>query len=138
MQTRDLMYASDVAHATVLAMRCPRANGRALNVATGRPPATILSIARFVCDYLCPGMEPLLTGEFRPHDVRHICLDGAEMAKLGFVPRVGMEEGLRMHCEWILDEHRKRDLEVVTLALTQWRQATGFLSLRTSVGRRRL
>lgn len=110
LQTRDFMYASDVAAANVTAMRASGANGRALNVGSGREPATMMRVAKFMCNHLgTPGMVPRLPGQFRPFDARHIALDGTELRKLGWKgPEVSVEEGLRMHCDWMRKEHESR------------------------------
>ena len=45
-------------------------------------------------------MEPQVTGEFRPMDLRHCYSDNTKIARdLGFRPRVTVEEGLAKFVE---------------------------------------
>ena len=44
----------------------------------------------------CGGPEPVVTGEFRLGDVRHVTASSARIAaELGWVPRHGFAEGMR-------------------------------------------
>jgi dTDP-L-rhamnose 4-epimerase len=67
---------------------------RAYNVCSGRP-VDILSVARSVAAGTGTGVEPVVTGEFRAGDVRHVVASpDRAAAELGFTARVAPEEGL--------------------------------------------
>jgi dTDP-L-rhamnose 4-epimerase len=110
LQTRDMMYASDTANAGIVAMISGRSNGRVLNVGTGRKPVTMLRVAEIMCDCLATdeGIKPSVPGQFRQLDNRHMLLDPTELMKLGWKPKVSIEEGLKMHCDWMKAEHKKK------------------------------
>lgn len=97
-QRRDFVHVADVARANIAAIRwtADRTPGevRAFNVASGDPHtvgefAQALSVAH-------GGPAPVVTGEYRLGDVRHITAS-AERARreLGFDARVGFEAGVR-------------------------------------------
>lgn len=85
-QARDFVHVADVARAFVLALH--RADGRTLNVATGRT----VRIRKLYA--LCGGPEPHWAAA-RPGDIPWSCLDPAQAAAaLGWRPRVDLEAGL--------------------------------------------
>ena len=66
---------------------------RAYNIASGEPQ-TIGQMAKALASALS-GPEPVVTGEFRPGDVRHIVASPARArSELGFVPRTGFDAGM--------------------------------------------
>ena len=71
----------------------------------------MLHVAQFMCKHLGPpGMVPQLPGHYRPFDQRHVQLDGTELRNCGWTgPEVSLEEGLRMHCDWLREEHERRE-----------------------------
>ncbi|HEX5087602.1 MAG TPA: NAD-dependent epimerase/dehydratase family protein [Nocardioides sp.] len=97
-QARDFVHVDDVARANLAALRAvveePAGRFAAYNVASGRP-VTILEVAGLVARGAGAGVDPEVTGEFRPGDVRHV-VASAELAarELGFRAEVLPEEGL--------------------------------------------
>ncbi|TGD88906.1 NAD-dependent epimerase/dehydratase family protein [Mycolicibacterium sp. CH28] len=93
-QMRDFVHVDDVANANLAAVRSQSGGFLAVNVCSGRPVsilevATRLSAAR-------GGPEPVVTGQYRSGDVRHIVADPARAAEvLGFRAAVALEDGLR-------------------------------------------
>lgn len=73
-QRRDFVHVHDVARANVLALEQTRADETtglaAYNIASGRP-ATVLDMAEALAEAL-GGPRPVVTGEYRLGDVRHI------------------------------------------------------------------
>ncbi len=94
-QRRDFVHVRDVAHATVCALLAgPEVSG-AFNVASGHP-VTIAEVAQALVNARGPGApKPVVTGEYRLGDVRHI-VASAERARrvLGFEAQVSLAEGM--------------------------------------------
>ncbi len=86
-QTRDFTHVYDVVRANLLAMDCPTADGRAINVGNGRN----ISINRVA--ELIGG--PRVNLPPRPGDARHTLADNSEAQRtLGWRPEVKFEDGL--------------------------------------------
>jgi dTDP-L-rhamnose 4-epimerase len=99
LQMRDFVHVDDVARANLLAIDAVGSlepgGHRPLNVCSGQPLA-ILDVARILVGESHPGLEPAVTGDFRPGDVRHIVADPARArAELGFTARIRPDDGLR-------------------------------------------
>ncbi|MBO1330370.1 NAD-dependent epimerase/dehydratase family protein [Streptomyces sp. VRA16 Mangrove soil] len=95
-QRRDFVHVRDVAAANVVALEADAAGGalRAYNVGSG-VPHTVGELARALAA-ACRGPEPVVTGEFRLGDVRHITADSSRLrAELGWRPVVAFEDGMR-------------------------------------------
>jgi dTDP-L-rhamnose 4-epimerase len=88
-QLRDFVHVRDVARANALALTRPIPG--AYNVASGTP-RTILEMARA----LSPDREPVVTGDWRAGDVRHVFASAdAAAERLGFRAGVDFAEGMR-------------------------------------------
>jgi len=96
-QMRDFVHVDDVAAANLAAMT-PRDGFTAVNVCSGRP-VSILEVATALCDARGDSggaLSPVITGQYRSGDVRHIVADPARAAaELGFRAAVDPREGLR-------------------------------------------
>jgi dTDP-L-rhamnose 4-epimerase len=93
-QMRDFVHVDDIAAANVAAMRYDGDGFLAANVCSGRP-ISILSVATRLCEAR-GGPAPVVTGQYRSGDVRHIVADPARAAEtLGFRAAVDPDEGLR-------------------------------------------
>lgn len=98
-QARDFVHVDDVARANVRAIEA-LATGpldgalRAYNVCSGRP-VTIGEVADLVARGAGSGVAPVVTGEYRAGDVRHVVASPARAAdELGFRAEVAPEDGL--------------------------------------------
>lgn len=92
-QTRDFVHISDVASANALAVGRQLDGFHPLNICSGRP-TTIGEMAGQL-SRIRNGPEPVVTGQYRSGDVRHVVADPARAAtELGFVARVPLAEGL--------------------------------------------
>ncbi len=91
-QRRDFVHVSDVARANVAALEA--APGfRAYNVASGHP-ASVGEMATALAGAV-GGPRPVVTGEFRLGDVRHVVASPARAAQeLGFTARIGLDAGV--------------------------------------------
>ncbi|MFF5228969.1 NAD-dependent epimerase/dehydratase family protein [Dactylosporangium sp. NPDC000521] len=94
-QRRDFVHVTDVAAANVLAVTATVPDGfRAYNIASG-VPATVGAMAASLAAAM-HGPEPIITGDFRAGDVRHVvAAPWRARAELGFAARVGLEDGMR-------------------------------------------
>jgi dTDP-L-rhamnose 4-epimerase len=97
-QRRDFVHVDDVAAANAAALRAlarrPAGSARAFNIGSGEV-RTVGELA-FELARATGGPEPVVTGDFRLGDVRHITADSRRArAELGWHPRVPFREGLR-------------------------------------------
>jgi dTDP-L-rhamnose 4-epimerase len=93
-QVRDFVHVLDVARANVLALTNPEPHDGPLNIASGHP-VTLLEMARTLTGAFGIG-EPVVTGDFRLGDVRHIAASPARAREaLGFEAAITPQEGLR-------------------------------------------
>jgi dTDP-L-rhamnose 4-epimerase len=97
-QRRDFVHVSDVALANLRALEaCWDGSGglRCYNVASGTPH-TVGEMAAALCDAFGLGIAPVVTGEYRLGDVRHIVASPAAAAReLNFVARVPFAAGMK-------------------------------------------
>ena len=98
-QMRDFVHVADVARANLLALEsvldAAPEQSAAYNVCSGRP-LSILDVARRVAKGTGQPLEPVVTGQFRLGDVRHVVASpDRACAELGFSARITPEEGLR-------------------------------------------
>ena len=96
-QARDFVHVADVVAANVLSLFTPPAAGPGelvpLNVCSGTP-VTILQVAESLTRAV-GGPPPVVTGQWRPGDVRHVVADPARAAEvLGFRAAIGLDAGL--------------------------------------------
>ena len=112
-QTRDLTFVEDVARANLLVLEKDEANYQVFNVGTGHG-TTVMEFACLLRDAYQAKLDPLLRGEFRPIDFRHLVLDNSRLTALGWQPTVPVAEGVRRYAEWILS--RPKPAEYFTKA----------------------
>jgi dTDP-L-rhamnose 4-epimerase len=95
-QMRDFVHVDDVAAANVAAT-AGLEGFTAVNVCSGQP-ISILQVATALCDARAGdgAVSPVVTGQYRSGDVRHIVADPARAAEvLGFRAAVDPRDGLR-------------------------------------------
>jgi dTDP-L-rhamnose 4-epimerase len=101
-QKRDFVSVYDVARAFRLALECPEAAGRAINISSGVPMTVREIAARTINAIGSNGIEPAITGRYRSGDIRHCFADiSLARAVLGWEPTVGLAEGLQDLAAWI-------------------------------------
>jgi len=92
-QRRDFVHVRDVAAATVLACETHPAGVRAFNVGSGTP-RTVGDMAEALAETM-KGPRPVVTGQYRLGDVRHITADSSRLrAELAWRPRVAFAAGM--------------------------------------------
>jgi dTDP-L-rhamnose 4-epimerase len=97
-QMRDFVHVDDVAAANVAAVAADRGGFTAANICSGQP-ISIMEVATMLCEArgsaVAP-VSPVVTGQYRSGDVRHIVANPARAADvLGFRAVVKPREGLR-------------------------------------------
>jgi dTDP-L-rhamnose 4-epimerase len=95
-QRRDFVHVRDVARANLAALRANTPPGvlAAFNVASGEPHTIGEMAAALATAH--GGPEPVITGEYRLGDVRHIVAATGRAARdLGFRAEIGFDEGIR-------------------------------------------
>jgi dTDP-L-rhamnose 4-epimerase len=93
-QMRDFVHVDDVAAANVAAVESSVEGFDAFNVCSGRP-ISILEVATELCEARGDAL-PVVTGQYRSGDVRHIVANPARAAQvLGFRAAVDPRDGLR-------------------------------------------
>ncbi|WP_330281966.1 NAD-dependent epimerase/dehydratase family protein [Streptomyces sp. NBC_00588] len=95
-QRRDFVHVRDVAAANATALEAGSREGALSVYNTGSgEPHTVGEMARALAAAY-GGPEPVVTGEYRLGDVRHITADSALLrSELGWKPEVGFDEGMR-------------------------------------------
>ncbi|MEV7981995.1 NAD-dependent epimerase/dehydratase family protein [Streptomyces sp. NPDC086519] len=94
-QRRDFVHVRDVAAANAVALEAEPAPGvlTAYNTGSGEPH-TVGEMARALAAAY-GGPDPVVTGEYRLGDVRHITADSSRLrAELGWKPEVGFADGM--------------------------------------------
>lgn len=103
-QTRDFVYVEDVVDAFTLAATATGAEGETFNVASGEG-TSVLELLERVSGIVGCTTEPEFLAE-RPGDVKHSLADVSRAgSKIGFAPRVGIEEGLRRTADYFMSLH---------------------------------
>jgi UDP-N-acetylglucosamine/UDP-N-acetyl-alpha-D-glucosaminouronate 4-epimerase len=100
-QSRDFTYVANVVDATIRAADVPDVNGRIFNVSAGAP-ATVNELADTIGRILGKPVERNHVSP-RPGDIRASWADTSEARQLlGYEPRIGLEEGLRLTADALL------------------------------------
>jgi dTDP-L-rhamnose 4-epimerase len=100
-QSRDFIDVRDVARACVLAFERDDADGRTVNVGTGRP-TSITEVARVIARGLGKDIEPEGVNQYRAGDIRHCYADTRLAAELlGFRADIPFEAGMRDLLAWL-------------------------------------
>jgi dTDP-L-rhamnose 4-epimerase len=116
-QRRDFVNVKDVARGIVRALEHDGADGRALNIGSGRS-VTVDDIARSLARVLGSDLEPEVTGKYRAGDIRH-CFADISLARdlLGYEPQVELEDGMRELAEWLATQTADDRVDAATAEL---------------------
>jgi dTDP-L-rhamnose 4-epimerase len=107
-QTRDFSFVEDVARANFLAATSDQLDGKAVNVGSGRA-VTIKQVAEIISDALQIRLAPIMNGEFRPGEMRHLISDLTVIRSAGYTPSVSLEKGIERYLEWIRQQGSVKD-----------------------------
>jgi dTDP-L-rhamnose 4-epimerase len=107
-QTRDFSFVEDIARANLLAATTDALDGQAINVGSGQP-ATIRRVATLVSQALDIAIAPVVAGEFRPGEMRHLTSDITRVRIAGYHPEVDLERGIDRYLAWIRTQGSVRE-----------------------------
>jgi dTDP-L-rhamnose 4-epimerase len=94
-QLRDFVHVRDVARANLLALTVPEPVPGAFNIGSGTP-RTVLDMARAITSAVAPERDPVVTGDWRAGDVRHVFASVAAAGEqLGFRAAEDFKAGMR-------------------------------------------
>jgi len=104
-QRRDFVHVSDVARACVLALEAEDSVSGVFNIGSGQS-YTVEEIATRLAAVMGKSeLKPEITGKVRVGDIRNCFADITRAReRLGFTPRVELEEGLRELADWLRGE----------------------------------
>jgi len=112
-QSRDFTYISNVVEANMLAAEANDAIGKTINIGNGKS----VTINELLDMLKALSGKPNVTAEYRAPragDVRHSLADlSAAQTLLGYTPRVGLEEGLRLTLDWWRNSRSAREAEAL-------------------------
>lgn len=99
MQSRDFVSVYDIVHGCTQALLSP--NTGVFNIGTG-VATSVRTVASILARVLGKDIQPVFTGTKRAGDIRH-CFANIDAAKqrLGYRPRVKLDEGLVDLAEWL-------------------------------------
>ena len=101
-QTRDFIYAADVADCAIFLAKKDDAQG-IFNLGNGEE-ISILSLAKNIIEIVNPDVEiPIKFAEPRPGDIYRSVADISKLRELGFAPKISLMEGLKRSIEKISD-----------------------------------
>lgn len=100
-QTRDFIDVRDLVRACALPLSSNGADGRAVNVGTGRA-TSVVEVARTLAAGLGKEIEPEIVEEYRAGDIRH-CSADTRLAEqlLGFRSQIAFDDGMRDLLAWL-------------------------------------
>jgi dTDP-L-rhamnose 4-epimerase len=111
LQMRDFVNVGDIVQANLLAMKTSGADGRAVNVGSGKP-VTVLDIATELANGLGVNVPPAITGKYRAGDIRHCFADiSASKQYLGYQPRLPLKDGLQELAQWLKLQEARDHME---------------------------
>lgn len=102
-QLRDYVSVHDVARASVLVMQDARADFQVFNVGGGRA-ITVKEYAHLIARKLGKDIQPVIPGEFRFGDTRHIISDISKLRALGWEPQVPLEAIVEEYIAWAREQ----------------------------------
>jgi dTDP-L-rhamnose 4-epimerase len=107
-QTRDFSFVEDIARANFLAATSDKLDGKAVNVGSGRA-VTIKRVAELISAALGIPLAPIMNGDFRPGEMRHLISDTTLIRNAGYAPAVSLEEGIARYLAWIKPQGSVRE-----------------------------
>jgi dTDP-L-rhamnose 4-epimerase len=116
-QTRDFIDVRDIVRCCSLALEQDGADGRTLNVGTGRA-TSVNDVARVIAQGLGKEIEPEIVNQYRAGDIRH-CYADTQLANelLGFRAEVPFEAGMEELLAWLEGQEAADSVDAAREAL---------------------
>jgi dTDP-L-rhamnose 4-epimerase len=116
-QTRDFIDVRDIVRCCAVALTQDGADGRTLNVGTGRP-TSIAEVAEAIARGLGKEIEPELVGKYRAGDIRH-CYADTRLATelLAFRAEIPFEAGMQDLLAWLEGQEAEDSVDAAREAL---------------------
>lgn len=102
-QYRDFVNIEDVVRANLAVLDDERANFRCFNVGSGKK-YSVLEFAEIAAKVFGKPFEPVISGEFRFGDTRHILSDISSLRELGWEPKNDCEYSVRTYRAWLTNQ----------------------------------
>jgi len=101
LESRDFVYIDDVVDATILGIEKEEANYEVFNVGFGEQ-ITVLNVAESLIRNFHSKTKIKITGNYRIGDIRSNFAELKKIKnKLGFVPKINFEEGIKKFTKWV-------------------------------------
>jgi dTDP-L-rhamnose 4-epimerase len=107
-QLRDYVHVQDVASAHVAVLESPAADFEVFNVG-GQRAVSVAEFAGVVTAACGANLEPILSGEFRVGDTRHTISSSAKIERLGWRPRLSVEQIVTDYVGWARQQQNVPD-----------------------------
>jgi dTDP-L-rhamnose 4-epimerase len=116
-QTRDFIDVRDIVRCCALALEQDGADGRTLNVGTGRA-TSVNDVARVIAHGLGKEIEPEVVNQYRAGDIRH-CYADTQLANelLGFRAEIPFEAGMEELLAWLEGQEAADSVDAAREAL---------------------
>jgi dTDP-L-rhamnose 4-epimerase len=116
-QTRDFIDVRDITRCCALALEQDGADGRTLNVGTGRP-TSVIEVARVIADGLGKEIAPEIVNQYRAGDIRHCHADTRLATELlGFRAEIPFEAGMQELLAWLEGQEAADSVDAARAAL---------------------
>lgn len=108
-ESRDFVYISDVADATILGIEKEEANYQSFNVGTG-VNIDVITVAETLKKLYKSDIKIEISGNFRLGDIRHNFADISKARMiLGYEPKYSFEQGMEKFVEWVNKQPVEQD-----------------------------
>lgn len=105
LESRDFVYIDDVVNATILGIEDINEKNQVFNVGSGSA-INVSKIAEMLIDSYNSNVKTLISGNYRLGDIRHNYADLSKIReKLGFIPKIDINEGIKIFCKWVELQH---------------------------------
>lgn len=100
---RDYTHIRDAVSANMFVLSDERSNFQVYNVGGGKP-CTVLHFAEKLKEYLGVSIDPVIPGEFRLGDARHIFSDTSKLKGLGWSPKCSLDDIIKDYVGWVCEQ----------------------------------